>query len=101
MSDLVELKRDLGGAVIDFTLFIAGMALRGIVLSYLWLWFVVPLGVTPIGIFQGLGISTIVTFLTFQPHIKHELHTKGWRTVVTFLWPILAFIFGYLYHFGV
>lgn len=45
---------------------IAGVMWRGFVLAKLWLWFLVPLGVAPLGIAQAIGISALVSMLTHQ-----------------------------------
>lgn len=37
--------------------------MRGFVLSYAWLWFVVPFGVAPIGIAWAMGISFLAGLL--------------------------------------
>jgi len=39
---------------------IATMPLFGVVLRSLWAWFVVPLGVPPIGIAHAVGLSVVV-----------------------------------------
>jgi hypothetical protein len=40
--------------------------LRGWVLSIIWGWFLVPLGLPAIGIAQAIAISLIASFLTHQ-----------------------------------
>jgi hypothetical protein len=42
------------------------MALNGFMLSYLWEWFVVPLGAPPIGLLHAIGIAVLVSMLTFE-----------------------------------
>jgi putative flippase GtrA len=50
---------------------------RGYVLSKLWLWFAVPtFAAHPIGIAQSIGISMIVSFLTYQ-YDSYEDKTKS------------------------
>lgn len=44
---------------------VALVALNGLMLSYLWQWFVVPLGVRAIGVPQAIGIAIIVSVLTY------------------------------------
>lgn len=39
---------------------------RGYVLSALWGWFVVPLGVKELSIAHAIGLAVIVNFLTYQ-----------------------------------
>ncbi len=40
--------------------------LRGWVLSVLWRWFLVPLGLPGLGVAQAWGIATIIAMLVFQ-----------------------------------
>jgi hypothetical protein len=40
--------------------------IRGVVLSTMWSWFIVPLGVKPIGVAWAVGISVIVAHLTLK-----------------------------------
>lgn len=47
---------------------LAGIVLRGWALSTLWAWFLVPIGVTAIGINTALGISVIVGLFTTHLH---------------------------------
>lgn len=39
---------------------------RGLTLSVLWGWFIVPLGVVSIGIPMAIGIAMIIGFVTYQ-----------------------------------
>lgn len=94
-------QEDVGSFVINAATMLLSVSLRGIVLSYMWLWFLVPLGLPVIGVLHALGISVIVTFLTFNPFIKHEMHPKGTKIFISIFFPLVVFIFGYLYHFGV
>lgn len=51
----------LGGALV----LVLSSMLRGYVLTWLWLWFVVPVFHLPeLGIVQAIGISGVVTLLT-------------------------------------
>lgn len=43
------------------------MLLRGLLLSLLWGWFVVPFGVPPIGIAWAIGLSVLMAMLTKEP----------------------------------
>lgn len=40
---------------------------RGLVLSVLWGWFVVPLGVTDIGAVEAIGLMTSISFIVYRP----------------------------------
>ena len=64
--------------LIGTIVFIGSVILRGLVLKILWGWFIVPLGVISIGISHALGISIIITFITFK---KPAEDTK-WEEVI-------------------
>lgn len=46
--------------------FAVGIVVRGFVISIGWGWFVVPLGVAPIGFAHALGISVFAATMTHQ-----------------------------------
>lgn len=74
-------------------------ALRGVVLSYLWGWFLVPLGMPPIGIMMALGVSLLVTFLTYHHlSVKQDLHPLKTRLSMSIFYPAMVFLVGYIYH---
>jgi hypothetical protein len=70
---------------ISFVLFmgiVAGMImLNGLVFKIMWCWFLVPLGLPPIGIAMAVGIGSIVTLMTRTPVRKIE-KGKGFTYVV-------------------
>lgn len=71
------------------------MALKGFVLSKLWLWFIVPLGVVAINIPTACAISLIVTLLTAKAgkgENKNLLETYGLYAV----FYVFVFLIGYL-----
>lgn len=45
---------------------ITGSILRGFVISTLWLWFLVPLGIPAISIVAAMGISLIVAYIWYS-----------------------------------
>lgn len=47
-------------------LLIASILLNGIALSVLWGWFLVPLGLSEIGLAHAIGISMVVGLITYQ-----------------------------------
>jgi hypothetical protein len=55
-----------------FALLAVMIALNGVMLSYMWQWFVVPLGVRAIGVPQALGIAIIVSMLTYEGSGKSD-----------------------------
>lgn len=46
--------------------FVVGIIVRGFVVSIGWGWFIVPLGVTPIGFAHALGISVFAAAMTHK-----------------------------------
>lgn len=98
-SETDELKTALFDLAAITTFAIITTVLRGVVLSYLWEWFIVPFGIPSIGIAHALGVSTIVGFLTYHDlHLKQETHPKWTRLTLSLVFPIFIFVFGYLYH---
>lgn len=78
------------------------IAVRGAVLSQLWAWFVVPLGVVAITLPWALGISLIAWFLT--DHTSNQYEGKSMSDIVTTVaasalgGPLIALGMGWLYH---
>jgi hypothetical protein len=70
----------------------------GFVLSYLWLWFVVPLGVPPIGILHSYGLSLVVLMMTLRPSIRknEEKEIDKGKVVGVFLSPWISLLVGYV-----
>ena len=59
----------LGGLL--FTMLISSL-FRGFVLAKMWLWFIVPFGVLELGVVHAIGLSLLVSFLTYQHDAKEE-----------------------------
>ena len=70
----------------------------GFVLSYLWLWFVVPLGVSPIGVLHSYGLSLVVLMMTLRPSIykNDEKEVDKGKIVGIFLSPWISLLIGYV-----
>jgi len=47
-------------------LLVALCLLNGFMLSYMWAWFIVPLGAPPIGVLHAIGIGILVSVLTSE-----------------------------------
>lgn len=55
------------------------VTLRGYVLRDMWRWFVVPLGVPPISVLGAIGLSMMITLLTYQRVPDPDAQDpKGW-----------------------
>ena len=63
MSDSGKSKTTVSESLLAILLALASVPLNGWVLSILWLWFVVPLGVPAIGIAQAVGLATLIGML--------------------------------------
>jgi len=78
----------------------------GFVISKLWLWFMVPLGLKVITIFHSLGIGTVIsaftmglTMLISSNRKENQDYMSG--VVLIFVMPLAYFIvlfFGWIYH---
>ena len=87
----------LGGALI----LALSSILRGYVLTWLWLWFIVPVFHLPeLGIVQAIGISAVVGFLTtkYSNVDESELKKKTFATAVieSFCLSLAILGIGYL-----
>ena len=72
---------------------------RGFVLSYLWQWFLVPLGVSEISIAHAIGLSVLVGMFTSHIKSKSEDAKGAWQPLVTaFAAALAAFGLGYIVH---
>jgi hypothetical protein len=86
--------------VLGFLLIASAILLNGAVLSQLWGWFIVPLGVPVVGIVQASGLVLAARLVVFQDcaNDKDEDHPRISWFVKTFVTP-LAFLFaGWLIH---
>jgi hypothetical protein len=70
----------LGTAVIAIICAILATILSGFVLTQLWAWFIVPLGVPAIGIAHGIGLSLVASMLTLRTNATTVDH-KWYETM--------------------
>ncbi len=69
----------------------------GFVLSYLWGWFVVPLGVPSIGMMHAYGISLVMSMVSFKPSIhKDDKEVDKSKVVGLMFAPWFALGLGYI-----
>ena len=69
---------------------------RGYILSYLWEWFITPLGVMSISISHAIGISMIVAYLTYEGAKKE--HEAWVQLGVSLIAAFVVFGVGWLVH---
>ena len=82
---------------IFFAAFIAGL-FRGYVIFKLWAWFLVPIGVHPITIPIALGISLIVSILTYQmPKEGEDSPEFGKVFFFSLIYSAMALGLGWVY----
>ncbi len=60
------------GWLIVLALDIPAIIFRGFVLASLWLWFIVPLGLSPIGKAHAIGIAILIALLTKNPNAAEK-----------------------------
>ena len=74
----------------------SAMAVRITALLWLWAWFVAPLGLPVLGIWQAWGLMVLQVFI-FQPIKKREPDPDAWweRPVMIALSSLFALGIGY------
>lgn len=69
--------------------------IQGLALSWLWLWFAVPLGAPSIGIAHSLGISTLLCLLRPVELSKASVQTDCYNLAAI---SGMALVFGFVLH---
>lgn len=87
-------------SVVSVIFLFSSIALEGIVLFYLWMWFVVPLGVPAIGFLNALGLGLIVSFLTYHYYDFKKNDEAGIYEPLCYLFvrPGLTLLVGWTIH---
>lgn len=90
----------IGLTTLILTSIIASTIWRGYVLSILWGWFIVTaFGAKPLTIAAAIGVSCVVSFMTYQFHASPK-ETKGGSAIIAegigtaFIHPFFALIVG-------
>jgi hypothetical protein len=70
----------------------------GYVLSCLWSWFVVPLGVVEINLWQAYGLSLILALITFKPDVykKEKRDLDSGKIFGALTSPWITLLLGYI-----
>ena len=103
-DDLVKILGYVALAVLSIVAFAAILVpfsiLSGWALSWLWLWFLVPLGVPAIGLAHSIGIVSLVSFLTkqYNPTSNDTSEEKYGKLAYAVMSPFLALGIGYIVH---
>jgi hypothetical protein len=76
------------------------IAWNGYVISILWNWYFVPLGVKPLNWAAGYGISAVICVMTYRVHptTNHEEETAPVLTMIlaSLIHPLIVLFFGWL-----
>lgn len=82
-------------------LLIVASGFEGLVLSYLWQWFVVPLGLKPVTILHAIGLCVLLDFITYHYYDYKRSEEVGFATSVSYILirPTIAIIIGAILHF--
>lgn len=75
-----------------------GNVLNGYVLSILWGWFLVPLGLPEIGVITGIGICIIANFVTYKASDFKEIPGERSNYIGMFLTPLVVLLVGWIFH---
>lgn len=91
------------GCAVLIALVPVGIFLRGLMLQWLWLWFVVPFGVTALSLPWALGLATVVHAFAGAPHTPAEKDPDQVAAMfkVGFLLignPLLGLLAGWVWH---
>jgi hypothetical protein len=83
-------------------LFTIASVLEGFVLSSLWEWFVVPLGVRHISIVHAIGICVLLDFLTYHYYDYKKSEEIGLIESLKYITvrPVTAYIVGIILHYS-
>lgn len=83
-------------------LFVIASSLEGLVLSYLWEWFVVPLGLKPVSTLHAIGICVLLDFITYHYYDYKKSEEVGLAASISYIIirPIVAITVGAAVHFG-
>jgi hypothetical protein len=85
----------IGGTALVVGLIVLSLLLNGWVFSWLWLWFLVPLGLPAIGVVHAIGIAGAVGYITKDR--KRSKESVNWGDVgFSVLAPFVALGFGYV-----
>ena len=83
-------------------LFVIASCLEGLVLSYLWEWFVVPLGMKPVSILHAIGICVLLDFITYHYYDYKKSEEVGLAMSLSYILirPAVALTVGAAVHYG-
>lgn len=78
---LIAASAGLGVFVTCVALIFLGALMRGWVLSYLWAWFLVPLGAPPLTFSHAVGVAFVIVYLTHQWYPAEQ--KRSWSEIIS------------------
>ena len=93
----------VAGCLFAMLLLPVGAIVRGLVLSKLWAWFVVPFGASEIGTVHALGLSLIASVVLIKSRRRSStdepLHDMVVRSITHLvIEPLILLLMGYIAH---
>ena len=102
MEKQTSLNAALGAFVIALSTLALGIALQGIVFSYLWVWYLVPLGLPVIGILHAYMLVMMARIVMFRPNLEKRnkdeslkamsMYVGAWLTVWAIGWLLSSYV---------
>ena len=91
--------RNLTAGLLLLPVVVAGVFLNALTILLLWNWFVVPLGLKPVGYWHALGLSLFVSFIRGADK-EYPKDAQGWKRHCKGGYATLVFfgISGWLVH---
>ena len=90
----------LGAMVLAPAIMLIGSLIGGYTVATLWGWFIAPIfGLKELSIVQAIGLSLVVTYMTYQtaPEDTESTSTKL-KIAKELLRPVFALMIGYVVH---
>jgi hypothetical protein len=78
-------------------LLLPSILLRGFVVVKLWGWYVLPFGVSQIGMAHALGISLFLSLLSQQHQPARDSREKYEILISTIVGPLWVLLFGWIF----
>lgn len=100
VEKMKNIKNSLIVSGLFVSLFLISAAIEGLVLSYLWLWFITPLGVKAVSIIHAIGICVVYDFISYHYYDYTRGEVKFVTSVNYILTrPVMAFVTGFILKF--
>jgi len=85
-------------ALITLVIALASVPWRAFVAMILWGWFIVPLGLPPIGKAEAYGLMCLLQCFMPWDTSKKDENSAGVQVFVSFMAPALLLLIGYVTH---